>query len=869
MDTRSPIRKLALFAVLALVFITVAQAQAQGQGAPRRFAILIGINQYADSGLVQLQKAQNDAEDLGAALSRLGGFRAVTVMSGGKGYADPDFPSKNKIQDRVRSLADILRPDDQVLFFFSGHGVNDKSGSSYLLPIDAQIKDPTGTGISLANDIEGPLLQAGLKNLVVLIDACQKTVAKDEGLAVVGINSVNQVGSAVVITSTGAGKASFEDPKGANGLFTRSILAALGGEGDLNRDGELSVVELERYLPDAVAEYAFSAGLSQKPAVFDSGTGLLQPALAKLAVSPATSAGQASGVTVGGAVPTSAQIPQASAKAQFVQFKLPDGLKADIRVLSSEGRELKTYSDSPSFSDKLEPGSYRVEAQDRSYLYYPYSASFTVSASKTVVSLDLKPNFGSLSVSCDPADGVDILLNGEKRGSLSGSALSIDRLKSGSYELVASKELYDTKRISVQIEDGKANQVRISLSPNFYTLSVSAEAGLVATLYVDGQSRGSLPQTMKLPFRATALRVVAADSRYKEWTDTVQPAAKGSTEKRQANLQGRKGSLEVTTDPDCDATLSLTSAGPGQSIQIGQAPLDYEALIGEYSLSAEAMVGGKKLSGTVAVSLREGQTSTLKLQLKETQVISSGFVLVPGGTFTMGSPTSESGRNDDEVQHQVTLSSFAIAKYDLTFDEYDAYCQAMGVAKPSDSRWGRGSRPVINVSWYGAVAYCNWRSLQEGKTPVYSTSGTSVSCDFKANGYRLPTEAEWEYAAKGGPQALSLAANAVYAGSSNLDQVAWYKGNSGRQTHPVGQKAPTSLGLYDMVGNVWQWCWDWYGSNSAGSQSDPTGASSGVTRVNRGGNYYSVAGGLRSAGRGYAGPGIQNFDLGFRLACRP
>jgi hypothetical protein len=140
----------------------------------------------ADPGLVSLQKAQNDAEDLGKALSRLGGYKAVTVMSGGLTLYDPNFPSKNKIVDRVGALADIVKPDDQVLFFFSGHGVNDKSGESYLLPIDA----------------------------------CQKTVAKDKGIAIVGINEFKASARTVVITSTGKGKASYEDPKGANGLFS-------------------------------------------------------------------------------------------------------------------------------------------------------------------------------------------------------------------------------------------------------------------------------------------------------------------------------------------------------------------------------------------------------------------------------------------------------------------------------------------------------------------------------------------------------------------------------------------------------------------------------------------------------------------------
>ena len=245
----------------------------------------------------------------------------------------------------------------------------------------------------------------------------------------------------------------------------------------------------------------------------------------------------------------------------------------------------------------------------------------------------------------------------------------------------------------------------------------------------------------------------------------------------------------------------------------------------------------------------------------------AGFVLVPGGTFTMGSPAGEAGRFDNEVQHQVSLSSFEISKYDVTFDDFDAYCAATGASKPSDQGWGRGQRPVINVSWYEAVAYCNWRSKQEGLQPAYAISGTNVGWDRSANGYRLPTEAEWEYAAKGGPASVSLAVNAVYAGSADLAVVAWYSGNSGNQTHPVGQKAPNSLGLYDMAGNVWQWCWDWYATNNTGVSVNPTGPAFGDDRVLRGGSWSHDAQYLRSAIRCIDDPANRNNGYGFRLLC--
>ena len=175
---------------------------------------------------------------------------------------------------------------------------------------------------------------------------------------------------------------------------------------------------------------------------------------------------------------------------------------------------------------------------------------------------------------------------------------------------------------------------------------------------------------------------------------------------------------------------------------------------------------------------------------------------------------------------------------------------------------GYGDHPMVEVTWYGAVAFAYYLNELEGREQTYSLDDWSV--DYAKAGYRLPTEAEWEYAAKGGDQSKGY----KYAGSDNVDQVGWYSSNSGWNTHPVGQKEDNELGLYDMSGNVWEWCWDWYGSYSSGSQTNPTGPSSGSYRVRRGGSWYDYAGRLRSAYRLYYSPGNSYSLLGFRLVVR-
>ncbi|MDR0895212.1 MAG: SUMF1/EgtB/PvdO family nonheme iron enzyme [Prevotellaceae bacterium] len=214
------------------------------------------------------------------------------------------------------------------------------------------------------------------------------------------------------------------------------------------------------------------------------------------------------------------------------------------------------------------------------------------------------------------------------------------------------------------------------------------------------------------------------------------------------------------------------------------------------------------------------------------------MVFVEGDTFMMGSSGTEQGRSADEVQHQVTLSSFSIGKYEVTQAQWKA---VMG-NNPSEFKYG-DNYPVENVSWDDAQEFCNRLSSITGKQ------------------YRLPTEAEWEYASRGGNRSRGY----KYSGSNNSDNVAWYGDNSGNSTHPVGQKLPNELGIYDMSGNVWEWCSDWYGSYSTSDQTDPDGSSSGSLRVLRGGGWSFNAKYCRSAIRNVSAPGSRLSSHGFRV----
>ena len=285
-----------------------------------------------------------------------------------------------------------------------------------------------------------------------------------------------------------------------------------------------------------------------------------------------------------------------------------------------------------------------------------------------------------------------------------------------------------------------------------------------------------------------------------------------------------------------------------------------------------------------AIAVKSGMSNSTVASVSY-RIIPEGFVEVTGTTIT----GTESWTPESEVfvsNRQITIPDMYVSDHEVTQAEYAKYCK-YGSSSPSSSCGVGDNYPAYYVNWYDAVVYCNLRSIDEELTPAYkigeetdprkwsgivgdaengycgptsiNSTWNALTYDKTANGYRLPTEAEWEYIAR---EAGTL--TTTYSGSDTIDDVAWYTSNSSSKTHEVKGKNANSLGIYDMSGNVWEWCYDWYSSSINSSTAD-TGASSGSHRVERGGSWYFRASDCTVSARNRYDPNYRNNYRGFRV----
>jgi len=338
----------------------------------------------------------------------------------------------------------------------------------------------------------------------------------------------------------------------------------------------------------------------------------------------------------------------------------------------------------------------------------------------------------------------------------------------------------------------------------------------------------------------------------------------------------------VYTDMELTATYSGSESVSYQwkkdGVNVGGNSNKYTPIeAGSYTVTVSAAGYTSKTSAVVAV----------EAGLPEPPPAPEGMVYVPPGTFQLGYSLGTNPGTHANNYHSVTLTKgFFMSKYEVTQELYE---EVMGT-NPSSAKTGaatgetQGKRPVEYVTWYDAVEFCNNLSTKDGLTPVYTITNrtpstgypitnATVTVNWDNKGYRLPTEAEWEYAAKGGHQGASGWVGYSYAGSDTVGNVAWYSSNSNTgaystRTHEVGKKAPNFLGLYDMSGNVHEWVWDYNGSYTNTAKTDPQGPTTGSDRVRRGGGYIGNNIDVRSVSKSYLAPGSRDAEVGFRVVRR-
>lgn len=487
--------------------------------------------------------------------------------------------------------------------------------------------------------------------------------------------------------------------------------------------------------------------------------------------------------------------------------------------------------------------TYRVSAA----LHEPTMGQFEIGNAKKELSVALQPAYGILQIDSDPA-GAEVYIDGDYQPA-GTTPFTSKWLSPGKHTLQFKMPVYKTRTMEVAVPGNGATQsVEAVLQPNFAEVSVSAPGE--SEIYINNELKGVGRWSGRL--NAGLYTVEARKASHYSSSQSVEVEA---GDKRTVTLSAptpRYGSLNVNTRP-VGATVSVDGTA-----LTGTTPNIYaDILIGEHTLTvakpgyAEAeqritVEEGKVLPVSITLTEKEkvapapsARTADLQSETKNRVFTVNGvsfkMVYVEGGMFFMG---SSSGEENELPVHSVTLSDYYIGETEVTQELWQA------VMGSNPSYFIGSQRPVEQVSWHDCQEFIE--RLNE----------------LTGGNFRLPTEAEWEYAARGGNKSRGY----TYSGSNNIKKVAWYANNSKSSTHEVKGKLPNELGLYDMSGNVWEWCQDWYGSYSEESITNPEGSVSGSTRVNRGGGWNYRAVNCRCAGRSLNTPAIAGSNLGMRLA---
>lgn len=501
---------------------------------------------------------------------------------------------------------------------------------------------------------------------------------------------------------------------------------------------------------------------------------------------------------------------------QFLMFKVTP----EDALIMLDGEPLLVTEGSASKLVKFGVHNYTISAKD----YYKESGEVIVNdlKQKKIVNIDLKPAFGWLNISSASSAGAHVYVGDDMIGQ---APIQGYQLTSGTYQVKIIKQMYKSYDAEITVTDGNTTDINPVLLPDFTELRLSVDNN--AEIWMNGEHKGN---------GFWSGRVMAGTYNMETRKSGHRPVSEYVVVRSDSPVQ----SLTLQAPTPIYGSLSLTSNPEESEVYIdgayfGQTPLYLpQVLIGSHSVQLRksgksdwtggVIIEEDKMSEVTAV-LEGGTSGTQSPDLKKRDVNFSDhktishenlpvfdMIMVEGGTFSMGATPEQAddAAEDEKPVHRVTLSDYYIGETEVTQQLWKA------VMDSNPSRFPGDDRPVENVSW---------NDCQKFIKKLNSMTGMK---------FRLPTEAEWEYAARGGRHS----AKTIYSGSNNIDEVAWNKGNSSKMTHEVKTRKPNELGIYDMSGNVWEWCNDIYGKYSSASQTNPSveGASS-SSHILRGGNY--------------------------------
>ena len=824
-----------------VLFAVIMCGSASAQSPSRGVALVIGNGAYETS---PLENPPNDAADMSSVLRRLG-FDVTTLI---------DVTAMEMDSAIYEFGRELSRNRDSVgVFYYAGHGMQ-VNGRNYLIPIGSNInaEDEVRFKSIDAAQVLAKMESAVNRVNIVMMDACRDNPfarsfrTSDRGLAV-----VEAPRGSLIIYATSPGNVA-ADGSGRNGVFTGALLKHI-----MTPDVDVEIM-LKSVRADVMAEtnnaqtpwstsslsesFYFTGFIAQERSGTEGGTARDE--------SPAEASEKRADETISSSTASTSVTPASIRPAFQVErgnVRITTIAPATIEV---DGREVARF-------DRAEERTIEdVEVGRRTFVATygdGHTETKTVMVSATMaVELDFSYGLGSIRVVAT-TDGT-VLLDGIELGMLAtGQSATVSDVGSGSHtvELRYANGLSETKRVTVAPNE--------TVEAQFVGLgSVRVAAATAGSVIIDGTRIGEIEAGGEATFEGIAVGRRNVVVRYSsEASESNQVTVDANATVRVAF----EGIGSVRVNATTDGTIYIDGTRKG-SVTAG---------------SSETIEGIGVGTKSVEVRYSDGERETNTISVRANGVAAATFsyvprpdygsrairdeILVEAGTFSMGTPSG--GDDDERPVHRVTLDSFFMMKTEVTFSDYVAFARATGRELPNDRGWGRGDRPVIYVNWYDAIAYANWLSERDDLDPAYRISGTDVTWNRTANGWRLPTEAEWEYAARGGQSARET----TYAGSNSAGSVAWYSSNPGSKTRPVAGKQPNELGLYDMSGNVWEWCWDWYDSDYyANSPSDnPIGPGSGTYRVLRGGCWYCYASYTRVANRDRDSPSTRYYNGGFRL----